>query len=911
MISPAGNESDCMKTAKKLFYSFVPVLATGLLFAAEVVQLDSGPISGLDTNGLRVFKGIPYAAPPVGTLRWKPPQAVTPWSAGLNCTNFGPSCPQPPSGTPMGITSEDCLYLNVWTPATNSAAGLPVMVWIHGGGWTWGSGSMAEYDGAVLAQKGVVFVNFNYRLGPFGFLVHPLLSRESPRGVSGNYGLLDQIAALQWVQRNISAFGGDPGRVTIFGESAGSMSVARHLICPLSTGLFQRAISESGGPCGEGYITPQSDGQMAKAIQMGNNLAAALQCDTAPDVLQALRTKTSAEILAVFDFTLAPFSPGMKFTPVIDGYVIPDDPAQLYAAGQSADVPVIIGSNGDEGNTFYDEMSVERYKYWIQLNFGRRADEVFAMFPAAGPENVRSAFDRLASTAIFAEPARYVAGSWAAKQSKAYLYQFIRVSPYAARLNLGTFHSAEIPYVMGHIDTSQGAYAETDAALSSTMMDYWVNFAATGDPNGAGLPAWPGYDPSSMQNMEFGDTNRINNHLLEQECDLLSQFHQLNISVPPPGGVFATDGIYTDRVQVGWPAVYGASAYELWRNTSPDTASAVNLATTTATLYDDTSVQAGIVYYYWARTLGATTNSGASPYDSGYCSASGAPAHRARNDYDGDGKADLSLYNNSTNQYLWKGLLSACQYAQVTSAMGKRGDVSVPADYDGDGITEPAFYNSAAAAWLLLKPGQGILPYVFMLGGPGWEASAADYDGDAKADPAVYRAATAEWQVNLSGSGYATIHLALGGPGWKIVSRDYDGDGRTDPAIYSEQSGLWSVLFSAGGYALVSFMFGGPGYAAIPADYDGDMKSDPAIYQENSGLWAFKLSGIGYVEIVLTQPLGGTGYIPVPSDYDGDGLADPCVFNASAGEWRVLFSGSAYVLVGAVFGASGDSPTGP
>ncbi|MDP2989702.1 MAG: carboxylesterase family protein, partial [Kiritimatiellota bacterium] len=536
-----------------------------------------------------------------------------------------------------------------------------------------------------------------------GFLVHPLLSQESPHGVSGNYGLLDQVAALQWVQRNISVFGGDPGRVTIFGESAGSMGVTLHMICPLSTGLFQRAIAESGGPYAEGYIMPQADGQMAKAIQMGKNLTAALQCDTAPDVLQVLRTKTSAEILQVFDFTLAPFSPGMKFGSVIDGYVIPDDPAQLYAGGQSADVPVIIGSNADEGNTFYEEMSVERYQYWIELNFGRRADEVFAMFPATGSNDVRSAFDRLLSTALFAEPARYVASSWAVKTSKSYLYQFIRVPPYSLSLNMGASHGVEIPYVLGHIDTSQGAYDETDAALSHAMMDYWVNFAATGDPNGAGLLAWPGYDPSSRQNMEFGDTNRINNHLLEQECDLISQFHQLNINVPAPGGVFATDGIYADRVQVSWPGVYGASAYEVWRNTSPDTASAVNLTTIAGTLYDDTDAQTGTVYYYWVRTLGATTNSGASPYDSGYSSMTGGAAHRARNDYDGDGKADPSLYNNNTNQYIWKGLLSAYQYVQVTRAMGKRGDVPIPADYDGDGITEPALYNSASASWLLLK----------------------------------------------------------------------------------------------------------------------------------------------------------------------------------------------------------------
>jgi len=900
-----------MKTVKKICYSFFIVLASGLLCSASVVQIDGGSISGMETNGLRVFKGIPYAAPPVGALRWKAPQSVTPWSIVLSCTNFGPSCSQPASGEDVGATGEDCLYLNVWTPATSSNAGLPVMVWIHGGGWTIGSGSMSRYDGAALAQKGVVFVNFNYRLGPFGFLVHPLLSRESTNGVSGNYGLLDQVAALQWVHRNISAFGGDPGRVTILGESAGSMSVALHLVCPLSTGLFQRAISESGGPNAQGYICPQADGQMAKAIQMGKNLAAALECDTAPDVPGALRAKTSAEILHVFDFTLAPFSPGMKFTPVIDGYVLPDDPAQLYAGNQSADVPVIIGSNADEGNTFYEEMSVELYQYWIQLNFGRRADEVFAMFSATGPDNVRSAFDRLLSTALFAEPARFVAGSWNMKTSKAYLYQFTRVPPYALSQNMGASHGVEIPYVLGHVDTSTWSYNETDAALSSAMMDYWVNFARTGDPNGAGLLAWPCYDPSSRQNIEFGDTNRINTNLLVQECDLFSQFHRFNINLPAPGGVFATDGIYADRVRVSWPGVYNALAYEVWRNTSTDTLSAVKLATIADTCYTDTSALRGTVYYYWVRTLGATTNSDASYYDSGYASLTGGAVHHALNDYDGDGKEDPSLYNSSS-QYIWKGLLSASQYARVNRTMGKRGDVPVPADYDGDGITEPAFYNSAAASWLLLKSDQGILPFVFLLGGPGWEASAADYDGDALADPVVYRAATAEWQVYLSSSGYTTASLAGGGPDWQAVSRDYDGDGKTDPALYNVTDGTWAGLLSAGDYATVMLNgFGGAGWTAVPADYDGDMKSDPAIYDESNGVWAFKLSSENYMTIIMTQALGGTGYLPVPGDYDGDKLADPFVFNESGGQWAGLFSGSAYAPVGAAFGEPGDSPTGP
>jgi len=250
------------------------------IFADEkktnVVQLDSGPIIGKVEDGVSIFLGIPYAAPPVGKLRWKPPQKIASWTQLRNSTVFGPSCPQPDQQDTSKF-SEDCLYLNVWTTAKNPDERLPVMVWIHGGAFNFGSGSLPEYDGKNLSKKGVVVVNINYRLGPFGFLVHPLLSRESAHDTSGNYGLLDQIAALKWVQKNIESFGGDPDRVTIFGQSAGSRSVTLLMISPLSAGLFHRAIAESGGPIiGSEYLNPNFNGDMESVSKMGQKLTSRL-----------------------------------------------------------------------------------------------------------------------------------------------------------------------------------------------------------------------------------------------------------------------------------------------------------------------------------------------------------------------------------------------------------------------------------------------------------------------------------------------------------------------------------------------------------------------------------------------------------------------------------------------------------
>ncbi len=430
------------------------------IFAAEkktdVIQIDSGPISGKVENGVRIFLGIPYAAPPVGELRWKPPQEIASWTQVRNSTDFSPSCPQPKQQD-TGKFSEDCLYLNVWTTAENQDKRLPVMVWIHGGAFNFGSASQPEYNGKNLAKKGVVVVTINYRLGPLGFLVHPLLSKESAHNTSGNYGLLDQIAALKWVQKNIAAFGGNPDRVTIFGQSAGSRSVSLLMISPLSAGLFHRAIAESGGPIiGSEYLNPAFNGNMANVSKMGQKLTAKLGCDKAEDVLAAMRAKSAQEIVAAADCKTSVFDDeGLFFAPVFDGWVLPKDPLAAYSGGQQHDVPIIVGSTLNEGNLYLadeTDLSVEKYKSFLKARFADNFGKAFEMFPAYKAKDVARAIDNFLTVAANAQPARLVAQSMERKKSKAYLYQFTRLPDTAMARKLGVHHGVELAYVFGNMN---------------------------------------------------------------------------------------------------------------------------------------------------------------------------------------------------------------------------------------------------------------------------------------------------------------------------------------------------------------------------------------------------------------------------------------------------------------------------
>jgi len=465
------------------------------------VKVTGGEIRGAVKDGVAAFKGIPFAAPPVGELRWKAPQPVKPWEGGREADKFGPAPMQPAAIVKMMGTqaSEDCLYLNVWTAAKSPDERRPVMVWIYGGAFAGGATSVPITDGTELAKKGVVLVSVAYRVGAFGFLAHPELSAESGSG-SGCYGIQDQIAGLQWVKENIAKFGGDPSCVTIFGESAGGTSVSILAASPAAKGLFQRAICESGGsmaPIKEGADKP---GGMIPSLnyaeEQGKKFLAGLG---APDIRAA--RALSAE--AVLNVKLDPC------WPVADGETIVGDPYELYEAGKFNDTPVLVGTNSDDGGLLpLPTSSPELFEQFVRENFGLAADEILAAYPhATGTEAARSGKD-LVREAIFAWPS----WAWTKLQSgkgkgKAFLYYFDYGSPEPG----GVAHGAEIPYVFGNLGAGSFAppASPENVAISDMIMAYWINFAANGDPNGPGLPQWPTFDSETMSTMIFGRSPQV------------------------------------------------------------------------------------------------------------------------------------------------------------------------------------------------------------------------------------------------------------------------------------------------------------------------------------------------------------------------------------------------------------------
>ncbi len=533
-----------------MFHFFLLAAGGGALGAEKApdptrVRIDSGWISGLavpaGTEGgeVRVYRGIPYAAPPVGRLRWRPPAPPAPWKGVRACVRFGPPCPQPPG---VGIyrgderaPGEDCLFLNVWSPVRRPARaspggtapaprGLPVMVWIHGGGNVIGSGAMRSYDGTALARRGVVVVTLNYRLGPFGFLSHPLLAAEAEkergRAVSGNYGLLDQMAALRWVRRNIAAFGGDPERVTVFGESAGGLDVSCLMVSPLAKGLFQRAIAESGAPVAA---------EKTAALEQGKRLFRALGAEGAEDPLAVMRGKSFAEVLAAARPSVATLDRRLRYGPSVDGWVLPDDPRKLWREGRQHDVPFLAGWNADDGGIFSARLPVRTpaaYRFAAKRAFGEDADEVLALFPVPEPDRVAPALRRLLTISVFASPITAMVRSMEKVDSPGRLYRFSRVCPAARRLGIGAAHGLEIPYVFGTGGPLLG-FTEVDRKLSDAMQRYWVNFAATGDPNGEGLPPWAPYNARRRLCLDLGDSIRAIPHPCPKECGLFDRIRLL------------------------------------------------------------------------------------------------------------------------------------------------------------------------------------------------------------------------------------------------------------------------------------------------------------------------------------------------------------------------------------------------
>jgi para-nitrobenzyl esterase len=486
--------------------------ADGIRAAGEShprVVLQDGVLAGSQfgpSHKYAVFLGIPYAAPPVGNLRWRPPQAPARWQGVRHATSYGPACPQLPSpwlpemlGRKQMLTDEACLYLNVWTPNLDGSSKVPVMVWIHGGGNVEGSQEWPPL-GPTLAVHGVVVVTINYRLGVLGFLSHPALTAESPHHASGNYGLLDQMAALRWVQRNIDRFGGDPRRVTVFGASSGALDICDLMASPLAGGLFQRAIMQSG-VCVDS-LAPL----LAGAEGDGARTAAERRLGSDQDTLAKLRAVPADELVRE-----AADQKGMDFNPVVDGWVFHQQPALTFSQGRQAKVPVIVGSNADEvsifasplvGGTSYRPKSVDEYRQWLLREFHTHADTVFAAYPARKDAEVQAAFRAMDTDYQFGFGASLLAREMAAAGQRAYLYTFTNVGAgqFAA---LGAFHSEESMFLSKKYWTSW-VNSPGDAQLSNTIVDYWIQFAKAGEPSAPGLPPWPAYQLGGPMAQELG-----------------------------------------------------------------------------------------------------------------------------------------------------------------------------------------------------------------------------------------------------------------------------------------------------------------------------------------------------------------------------------------------------------------------
>jgi para-nitrobenzyl esterase len=505
------------------------------LFAAitDPVRVEQGQLAGASGRSpdVRVYRGIPFAATPVGDLRWKPPQPAASWQGIRPATQFGNACSQPPFpsiglyGTSPPPISEDCLYLNIWTPAKSADDRLPVMVWIHGGGFEHGTGGAIGYDGENLALKGVVVVTINYRLGILGFLALPELDAESPQHVSGNYAFMDQIAALQWVQRNIAAFGGDPGRVTIFGESAGSVSVNILMASPLARGLFARAIGESGGSFG-----PMPS--LADAEKSGQKFAS--KFGVTQDVLKSLRAKDPDDLIKA--------STDDDVQIIVDGWVLPQNVYTIFAEGKQNDVPLIVGNNANEGTLFpppKGSLTTAEFADDARQSYGTFAKQFLEAYPAGSS-------DQEAIDAYFASVRDGHFGwdmrIWARMATetghrRAYRYYFSRVPPGRGE-RLGAFHGSEIAYVFENFPY-RIFYQDADKQLGEIISSYWGNFARTGDPNGtpdtksAGAPNWPIYDPSKDDVLELGDQVSVQSHVDAAGLDFFDVYNRY-LRQPPP-----------------------------------------------------------------------------------------------------------------------------------------------------------------------------------------------------------------------------------------------------------------------------------------------------------------------------------------------------------------------------------------
>jgi para-nitrobenzyl esterase len=487
-------------------------LWSGLAIGAAVdeARIASGRLKGAVSGKVVAFKGIPFAAPPTGANRWRPPQPVAPWTGVRPALEFASDCmqlPFPSDAAPLGAKpNEDCLYLNVWAPVPRSAK-LPVMFWIYGGGFVNGGSSPAVYDGTHFAARGVVFVSFNHRLGRFGFFAHPALTRENPDGPLGNYAFMDQIAALKWVRKNISRFGGDPGNVTIFGESAGGSSVLTLMTSPEARGLFHKAILESGG--GRTLMGParrlrESGPKLPSAEEVGLAFAkkAGIEGEdqAALDALRKLPPDKVVDGLNLMTMQSPTFAGS-----IIDGKIVVETPEQAFRAGRQAKVPLIAGANSNEFGFAFARSLDE-----LLAPFGASREKALAIYDPNNTKDLRVIGGLIGSDRMMVEPARFIVRAVAAAGERAYLYRFSYVAESMRKQWHGAPHATEIPFVF---DTVAARYLKeltpADAAIADAANAYWVAFAKTGDPNGPGRPNWPRYDAAKDLLLNFGESGPV------------------------------------------------------------------------------------------------------------------------------------------------------------------------------------------------------------------------------------------------------------------------------------------------------------------------------------------------------------------------------------------------------------------
>ncbi len=491
-----------------LFAACCMTTAAAARIAAPHVRVDSGELQGAVQDEVAYFKGIPFAAPPVGRLRWRPPQPPQKWRGLRQATQFGADCmqvPLPSDAAPLGVKpAEDCLYLNVWRPAKILPGHkLPVLVWIYGGGFVNGGSSPAVYDGGAFAKDGIVFVSFNYRVARFGFFAHPALTAEQPAGPLGNYGLMDQIAALKWVQRNIGGFGGDPRNVTICGESAGGISVHHLMTSRAARGLFAKAIVQSGTgrPGGALGMRPLSGGaDSAEALGVAFAAKKGIQGD-GPDALRKLRALPATEVAK--DLNMATMGSDSTYVggPVIDGDIVTGDPGQLYAAGRGARVPLMVGAtSADIGFVFMRSRSIDD----LLAQFGPDAQKVRTAYHLRDDDDVMADAFRMGGDQMMVEPARYVARMLSARGQLVYEFRFSYVAESMRKQWLGAPHASDIPFVFDTVAARYDtALTPRDEAAAKTIHKYWAAFVKTGKPEVAGLPHWPAYEANRDILMDF------------------------------------------------------------------------------------------------------------------------------------------------------------------------------------------------------------------------------------------------------------------------------------------------------------------------------------------------------------------------------------------------------------------------